>query len=96
MSNFETYVANLEKSGSPEELQLLAEARARFKLASSLLDRRQARGLSQRDLADASGVPQSEISKIESGGANPTVKTLNSIGHALGIRLSWELTETSS
>ena len=52
--------------------------------------RRQA-GLTQRDLARRAGTPQSVISRIESGRANPTVTTvqrlLNATGYALQLQL---------
>ncbi len=94
MSNFATYVSNLEKTCSDEERLLLAEARSRFRLAAELLDIRLARGLSQRDLARVCGIPQSEISRIESGNANPTIKSLHALGSTLGIELTWQTAES--
>lgn len=37
--------------------------------------------------ADASGIRQSEISRIESGNGNPTLKTLGALARALGAEL---------
>lgn len=90
MRSFEDYVSRLEETCSGEEAELLADARSRFRLAAELLDVRLARGLSQRDLERLSGIPQSEISRIESGNANPTVKSLNALGSSLGIQLTWQ------
>jgi transcriptional regulator with XRE-family HTH domain len=44
-------------------------------------------GLSQRELARRSGVPQPSISKIERGIASPTVDTLERLLRALGMEL---------
>ena len=44
-------------------------------------------GLSQRDLASVSDVPQSTIARIESG-ANTSIDTLTKIANALGKRLT--------
>ncbi|WP_419145013.1 helix-turn-helix domain-containing protein [Limosilactobacillus reuteri] len=44
-------------------------------------------GLSQRDLATVSDVPQSTIARIESG-ANTSIDTLTKIANALGKRLT--------
>ena len=48
---------------------------------------RQAQGISQRKLAGATGVHQSEISRIERGVGNPTEDTLARLGRALGATL---------
>ena len=40
--------------------------------------------LSQRDLAKLSGIPQSEISRIETGAGNPTYATIAALLRALG------------
>ena len=45
-------------------------------------------GLSQKELAIATGIDQSDISRIERGVANPSVATLNRIADALGAKLS--------
>jgi len=39
-------------------------------------------------VAAASGIHQSEISRIESGNGNPTLKTLGALTGALGVELS--------
>ena len=45
-------------------------------------------GISQKQLAERSGIDQSDISKIERGIANPSVVTLDRIAKALGGRLA--------
>ena len=45
-------------------------------------------GLSQKQLAAATGIDQSDISKIERGITNPSVGTLERIAKALGGRLT--------
>ena len=44
-------------------------------------------GWSQKQLAEACGIDQSDISKIERGMANPSVSTLSRIAKALGCEL---------
>ena len=56
-------------------------------------------GVSQSELSSATGIDQSDISKIERGVANPSVRTLERIADALGGQLSISIhlpTETSS
>ena len=45
-------------------------------------------GLSQRQLAELTGIDQSDISKIERGVANPSLSTLERIASALGGTLT--------
>ena len=87
--DLDEYIADIEGGSSDIQRETLDAARARFRLASELLDCRASRGLSQRDLERLSGVQQGEISRIEAGLANPTVRTLQSLGTALGLELSF-------
>jgi transcriptional regulator with XRE-family HTH domain len=46
---------------------------------------RQERGLTQADLAKAAGVPRPNLSRIESGSAEVSLRTLRSLAWALGV-----------
>jgi XRE family transcriptional regulator, regulator of sulfur utilization len=61
--------------------------RERFAFASSLLALRRASGWSQRELADASGVAQAEISKIERALTVPTISRAERLLEPLGYQL---------
>ncbi len=45
------------------------------------------KGFSQKELSAATGIDQSDISKIERGTANPSISTLTRIAEALDARL---------
>jgi ribosome-binding protein aMBF1 (putative translation factor) len=45
------------------------------------------KGLSQKELAEVTGIDQSDLSKIERGVANPSVGTLKRIADALDAQL---------
>ncbi|HEY1703356.1 MAG TPA: helix-turn-helix transcriptional regulator [Trebonia sp.] len=68
-----------------------SELRRRFEAAIELglqfRDARVARGLSQRELAERSGVRQADVSRIERGAGNPTEATLQRLAAALKQRL---------
>ena len=49
---------------------------------------RKSSGMSQRELSERSGVPQSQISRIESMDVNLTVASLSSLANALGLELA--------
>ncbi|WP_458040551.1 MULTISPECIES: helix-turn-helix domain-containing protein [Bacteria] len=44
--------------------------------------------MSQPALSAVTGIQQSEISRIESGAANPTVATISKLADALDLKLS--------
>ena len=56
--------------------------------ASAVAAARAQSGMSQKQLAAATGIDQSDISKIERGIANPSVSTLERIAKALGGQLT--------
>lgn len=58
-----------------------------YKLAADLLRARLKRKLTQTELAKKAGVSQVIIARLESGGTNPTVETVNKVSKALGKRL---------
>ena len=58
---------------------------------NAVMAARALRDLSQKELAELSGIDQSDISKIERGVANPTVSTLEKLATALNGRLLIEI-----
>jgi transcriptional regulator with XRE-family HTH domain len=56
-------------------------------LADNIRGIREARGLSQQQIAKAAGVPRATWTHLESGGANPTLAVLIKVANALQIRL---------
>ncbi len=88
-TKFDDFVREVEDGSTDEERRELDAARARFKIGARLLQQRQAAGLSQQQLAAASGIAQADISRIERGQANPTVATLQALGAPLGVTLDY-------
>jgi len=62
-------------------------ARAAYEVGRMVRELREARGLSQRELAERMGTTQSVIGRLEAGGSRPTIVTLERVAHALGLRL---------
>ncbi|HEX2875925.1 MAG TPA: helix-turn-helix domain-containing protein [Polyangiaceae bacterium] len=56
----------------------------RTRLAVNLKDQREARGLTQQELSDRSGVPRPTLAHLESGQGNPTLSVLIKVAAALG------------
>jgi transcriptional regulator with XRE-family HTH domain len=56
-------------------------------IAGALKHWREVRGLSQRALADRTGLSYVHIARLELGQGNPTISTLETLAEALKIRL---------
>lgn len=55
-----------------------------FQIIRALLEGRNERHITQQELSYQSGIAQSDISKLENGAANPSIRTLQRLAHALG------------
>lgn len=61
-----------------------------YEIISSLIDARKACNITQKQLSENTGIAQSDISKIESGSGNPTLKILQRLAEGLGMNLKVE------
>jgi len=58
-----------------------------FAIIQAMIDARMESGFTQKQLAERTGMTQGDISKIESGNANPSLKTLKRLALAMNMRL---------
>ena len=65
-----------------EEIEELAS------IVSAIIEKRNAMGLSQRDLAELCGIPQSSVARIETYKTTPNVDTLIKLLQPLGLKLT--------
>lgn len=65
-------------------------------IADNVADRRQAKGMSQRELAEIVGTTQSAIARLERGGRPPRIDTLLRIADALDCDLVVDLRPRAS
>ncbi len=61
-----------------------------YEVVKVILDARKLCNLTQQQLADKSGVDRSDISKLENGNGNPTIKLLQRIASAMDMNLKIE------
>ena len=61
-----------------------------FALVRAILDARREKGITQKELSERTGIAQGDISKLENGSANPSVKTLKRVAAALGKKVKIE------
>jgi len=89
-TDFNQLIADIEQEAQdegPRAVRELEQFREEFGLASQIIQSRRQGKLSQRQLAKLSGVPQSEISRIETGASNPTYATITALLRPLGKRV---------
>lgn len=58
-----------------------------YQLIKAIIDGRTEKNLTQKELSNLTGITQGDISKIENGNANPSVRTLDRLANALGKKL---------
>lgn len=87
MSNYKTFdeMFNDDKIVSPEERE---QINFQVSLIGKMIEAREKKGLSQRDLAELSGVKQPAIARLESMKSTPQIDTLLKILAPLGYTLS--------
>jgi len=88
-TKFDDFVREVEDGSTDEERRELDAARVRFRIGARVLQQRLAAGLTQKQLAEASGIAQADISRIERGQINPTAATLETLGGPLGVTLDY-------
>ena len=63
---------------------------AEYAIKQAVIDARQASGLTQQQLATRTGINQADISKLENGSANPSLRTLQRLAAGMGMNLKIE------
>lgn len=88
MTNFNDFlVQQLEDDELRKEYDALEPE---FAIIQAMIDARKEAGYTQKELSERSGIAQSDISKLENGNANPSIKTLQRLAMALGRTLKIE------
>lgn len=88
MSDFRKFKEELLKD---PEVQAEYEAlRPEYEVIRALIGARIEQNLTQEQLAQRSGIRQSNISRIESGTCSPTIATLQQLANGMGKKLHIE------
>jgi len=76
-----------EELKNPEFQKAWNETELEDQIKRMMIDARLEKHMTQKQLAEASGIRQSNISRIENGACTPTLTTLCEIASALGKKL---------
>ena len=94
MTTLKEYIG--EQMQDPEFREEWERLQPERELMRVLVDVRQEKGLTQKEIAERTGIAQSEISKIENGTRNPSIKLLQKLADGLGMNLKIEFTPKAS
>lgn len=59
-------------------------------LVQAMIDARKVSGLTQKELSERTGIAQADISKLENGNANPSLRTLQRLAAGMGMQVKIE------
>lgn len=78
------------EADDPEYAELVREARDRRQLAHRIRELREAKGLSQAEVAEQIGTKQPSIARIERGESLPKIEMLQRLARVFGMRVQIE------
>ena len=61
-----------------------------FSVIEAILKARKESGLTQKQLSERTGIAQTDISRLERGNANPSLRTLQRLAAGMGMRVKIE------
>ena len=76
-----------ERLSDPEFRSEYEALETEFQLIRSLLEARRAAKITQKELSERTGISQADISRIETGEANPSMQTMKRLAEGLGMQL---------
>lgn len=88
MSDFQKHLA--ESMKDPEFAEEYEKLGAEYAAIRAVISARLACNMTQKELAEKTGIRQSNISRIESGTSSPTIDTLARLAAGMGKKLSIE------
>ena len=88
MDNYDKYLNDQLKN--PEFRAEWEALDPEFAVIQAMIDARKSAGLTQKQLAERTGIAQSDISKLETGNANPSLTTLRRLATGMGKQLKIE------
>ena len=71
----------------PEFAKAYEEIQPEMNVIRAIVEARTSQNLTQKELSERTGIAQTEISKLEKGTRNPTVKLLQRLADGMGMEL---------
>ncbi len=93
MSDFQAYLKKQLKD--PEFKKEWDNLEPEFNAIQAIIDARKKCNMTQKELAEKTGINQADISKIETGNANPTLQVLKRLADGMDMVLRLEFVPKS-
>lgn len=61
-----------------------------YQIIKAIITAREEKNITQKELAEMTGITQKDISKLENGNANPSLQTLKKLADGLGMAIKLE------
>ena len=88
MSNYKEYLN--QQLQNPDFKKEWDRLEPEFNMMQAMIDARKRCNMTQKELAERTGIDQSDISKIETGNANPTLAVLKRLAEGMDMILKLE------
>ena len=88
MGDFDKYLA--KQLENPEFKKEWDDLEPEYNMIQAIIDARKKSHLTQKQLAERTGIDQSDISKLETGNANPTLQVLKRLADGMDMVLKLE------
>ena len=85
MSTFQEYLAT--QMQNPEFKAEYEALDHEFAIIQAMIDARKTSGMTQKQLSEKTGIAQADISKLENGNANPSLRTLQRLANGMGMKV---------
>lgn len=85
MTNYKDFLN--EQLKNPEVKAEYDALEPEFAIMQALMDARREAGLTQQQLAELTGIAQADISRLERGEGNPSLRTLQRLAKGLGRQI---------
>ncbi len=93
MKTFDNYLQDkLKNPGFKAEYDALEPE---FSIMQAMIDARKESGLTQKQLAEKTGITQADISRLEKGSANPSLRTLQRLAAGMNMRVRIEFVKAT-
>lgn len=94
MTNFKDFLN--EQLKDPNLKKEYDALRPEMAIIQAMIDARNKTGMTQKELAEKTGITQADISRLENGNANPSLKTLQRLAEGMGMTLKLEFIPSAS
>ena len=81
-----------KKMQDPEFAQAYNESQPEMSVIRAMIDARMSQNMTQKELSERTGIAQTEISKLENGTRNPSIKLLQRLADGMGMVLNVSFT----